>query len=178
MRTIMKRLITAKVMPVHTLALLLVLSTVLVADAAIGDQETAPPLRCTITYDFVGHLGQFDDEERLLVWDGKIHGDIEGVILWWVDLTRKQVIGQASHYAARWEIWDLADNLLLAGDSAGTTRVPLPLGEDGIWRGKGKVTEASTGFEDWLGRQEHSEGHFTWAAPGLPDHGDGTFRIN
>jgi uncharacterized protein (TIGR02246 family) len=174
MKTRMQRLISISTIPV--LALLLVIGAVWAGDPAIGDQEPAPSLRCEITYNFVGHLGQIDDEERLLVWDGKIHGDIEGVILWWFDLTRKQVIGQVSHYATRWEIWDLADNLLLAGDSAGTTRVPP--GEDGIWRGRGKVTEAGAGFEDWLGREIYEGGSVTWDETGNPIDGAGAFRIN
>jgi uncharacterized protein (TIGR02246 family) len=176
MKTKMKKLISISTIPVLALALLLVSGTVLADDTALGDPKLEPSLRCDITYNFVGHLGQFDAEGRLLVWDGNIHGDIEGVILWWFDLTRKQTIGQVSHYAARWEILDGDNALLLAGDSAGTTRVPL--GEDGIWRGKGKVTVASTGFEDWLGREIYEGGDVTWDETGNPIDGEGAFRIN
>jgi len=170
----MNKLITIKSIPVLTLALLLVLGTVLADDAAL---KPAPSLTCTITYNFAGHLGIFDDEGRLLAWDGEIHGDIEGVILWWFDLTGSKDTGLVKHYVARWEIYDLADNLLLAGDSAGTTAVPP--GKDGIWRGNGIVTEASAGFEDWIGRQTYECGSVTWVIPGvLPLGGEGIFRIN
>ena len=178
MKTIMRKQITISTIPVLALALLLVLGTVLADDTAIEAQKSAPSLRCTITYNFVGANDPptVDAEGRVLCWDGEIHGDIEGVILWWFDMDHFVSIGQVSYYVARWEIYDLADNLILAGDSAGTTAVPP--GKDGIWRGKGIVTEASAGFEDWIGRPLYEGGNVTWAAPGLPDCGEGIFRIN
>ena len=172
MKTLMNKLITIKSMPVLTLILLVVLGSVLAGDAAITPLSA---LTCTIRVDFVGHLGTIDDEGRLLAYDGEIHGDIEGVIKWWLDLAYSRNIGQTSYYAARWEIYDLADNLILAGDDAGTTAKPP--GEDGIWRGKGIVTEASAEFEDWIGRQVYESGNVEWDETGLPKGGEGTFRI-
>jgi uncharacterized protein (TIGR02246 family) len=172
MKTITKKLITIKSIPVLALVLLSVLGSVLAGDAAITPLSA---LSCTIRVDFVGHLGTIDDEGRLLAYDGEIHGDIEGVIKWWLDLTFSQNIGQTSYYAARWEIYDLAGNLLLAGDDAGTTA--MPHGEDGIWRGKGIVTEASEEFEGWIGRQVYEDGNVEWDETGLPKGGGGTFRI-
>jgi hypothetical protein len=144
-----------------------------------SDQLTASlakkPASCTTEYDFVGHLGEFDAEGRLLAWKGTISGDIEGVIKWWMG--PMSATGQASHYEDRFEIWNAAETeLLLAGDEAGTTTVRH--GKNSNWRTNGTVTEAYGDFEDWLGRKNHAEGNFTWAAPGLPDHGWGTFRIN
>lgn len=175
MKTRMKKLISISTIPVLALALLLVLGTVLADD---GAQNPAPSLRCTITYNFVGANDPptVDAVGRVLCWDGEIHGDIEGVILWWFDMDHFVSIGQVSYYVARWEIYDLADNLLLAGDSAGTTTVPP--GKDGIWRGKGIVTEASAGFEDWIGREVYEGGNVTWDETGSPKDGEGTFRIN
>lgn len=168
----MKKLTTTRSIPALALVLLVILGSVLAADAA----TTAPSaLECTIGVDFVGHLGTTDDEGRLLAYDGEIHGDIEGRILWWLDLAYSHDIGQISYYAARWEIYDSTDNLILAGDDAGTTAKPP--GEDGIWRGKGIVTEASAGFEDWIGRQLYEEGNVPWDEAGLPKGGEGTFRI-
>ncbi|MHC4518321.1 MAG: DUF4440 domain-containing protein [Planctomycetota bacterium] len=86
-------------------------------------------------------------------------------------------IGHLSCYVYRVEIWNSDKTvLLLAGEQAGsTTAVP---GEDGVWRGKGIVTEASTEFADWIGRQVYESGQATWAIPGvLPDHGVSTFLI-
>ena len=132
-------------------------------------------ISCTTDYDFVGHLGIFDAEGRLLAWKGTISGDIVGVIKWWSVLPMSYT-GQASHYEDRFEVWNAAETeLLLAGDEAGSTTARH--GKNSNWRTNGTVTEVGQGFEDWLGRQEHAEGHFTWAAPGLPEHGTGTFRV-
>ena len=185
MKTRMKKLISISTIPVLALALLLVLGTVLADDAAIEAQKSAPSLTGTTNYIFTGadDPPTVDAEGRVLCWKGPISGDIEGVILWWFDMDRFVAIGQVSHWVDRWEIWsdDPLENpeeavLLLAGDEAGTTTAPP--GEDGFWWGKGIVTEASAEFEDWIGRQMYDGGNFTFAAPGLPDCGEGTFRIN
>lgn len=154
-----------------TLALILALVPAGIAQA----KKPAPTLACTITYDFVGHYGIFDDEERLLVWHGEIHEDIEGVILWWFVLEGGPTIPDTAHvsfYEARWEILD-GDDLLLAGDSSGTTAKPP--GTDSIWRGNGIVTEAYGEFEDWNGRQTYEGGNVNWD---FPYSGEGIFRIN
>ena len=138
--------------------------------------KPAPSLTCTTEYDFFGHLGIFDGQGRLLGWKGTISGDIEGVIQWWMVIPMSTT-GQASHFESRFEIWNAAETeLLLAGDDAGTTTARH--GKNSVWRANGIVTEAYGEFENWNGRRVHEGGHFTWAAPGLPDHGDGTFRIN
>jgi hypothetical protein len=162
-----------------SICLLLTLSVilVLVSVGMAAAKKPAPSLRCTTEYVFVGHLQEIpddlDEEGRLLVWEGPISGDIEGVIQWWMVPSIRT--GQASHYVDRFEIWK-GEVLLLAGDEAGTTTARH--GKNSNWRTNGTVTEVGPGFEDWLGRKEHAEGHFTWAAPGLPDEGYGTFRIN
>jgi hypothetical protein len=179
MKTIIKQLITIKSIPVLALALLLVLGTVLAGDGAKPAKKPAPSLTGTITYVFVGadDPPTVDDEGRLLCWDGEIHGDIEGVILWWFDMDCMVSTGNVSHYVARWEIYDLANNLLLAGDSAGTTTKPPE--KDGIWRGNGIVTEAYGEFEDWIDRHVYEGGSVTWVIPGvLPLDGEGIFSIN
>jgi hypothetical protein len=180
MKTKMKKLISISTIPVLALTLLLVLGTVLADDS----EKPAPSLTGTTDYDFVGHLQQIpddlDEEGRLLVWEGTISGDIEGVIQWWME--PMSITGQASHYVDRWEIWsdDPLENseavLLLAGDEEGTTTVRH--GKNSVWRANGLVTDVSAGLEDWIGCEVHDDGHFTWAAPGLPDHGTGTFRVN
>jgi len=158
---------------VLTLTLLLVLGTVLADDAVKPAKKPAPALRGTTEYDFVGHLGIVIDG-RLLAWEGTISGDINGVIQYW--MSPGTTTGQVGHWVARWEIWD-GEVLLLAGDEEGTTTVRH--GKNSVWRGNGIVTEASPGFEDWIGRQVHDGGHFTWVIPGvLPDYGWGIFRIN
>ena len=140
------------------------------------------PLTVTTEYEFVGHLGIFDDESRLLVWRGTTSGDIEGVIRYWAVLPMPPLTGQVSHYdGGGWEIWDDTGTvLLLAGEEAGST-TDRP-GKNGVWRANGIVTYVNPDFpelDDLFGRQMHEGGEFIWAIPGvLPSHGWGRFRIN
>jgi hypothetical protein len=142
------------------------------------DKKPAPTLNCTTEYSFVGTLGITDGQGRLLAWEGPISGDINGVIKWWMDGTTMVYTGQASHYVDRFEIWNATETvLLLAGDEAGTTTARL--GKNSNWRTNGIVTDAAAAYENWIGRKNHAEGHFTWTIVGvLPEHGYGTFRIN
>ncbi len=153
------------------IALVLVLALI-----PLGMAQAKTPLRGELTYTFAGHLGQFDSEGRLLGWQGTISGDINGVIKWWMVVPFKAT-GQASHFEDRFEIWNADETiLLLAGEEAGTTTVRH--GKNSNWRANGIVTEASPGFEEWIGRHVHEGGNFIWAAPGLPSHGWGAFRVN
>jgi len=142
------------------------------------DKKPAPTLNCTTEYFFMGALGITDEEGRLLGWEGPIHGDIEGIIQWWMDTETKVNTGQASHYADRFIIWNDDKTVkLLVGDEAGTTTARL--GKNSNWRTNGIVTDAAPAYEDWIGRENQAEGHFTWTIVGvLPEHGYGTFRIN
>lgn len=147
------------------------------SSTALGPGQPAPTLTGVTAYDFVGadDPPAFDAEGRLLAWKGTISGDIEGVIEWWM-VVPFEVTGQVTLWTDRWEIWNPAETeLLLAGEEAGTTTAHE--GKNGIWRGTGVVTEASREFEAWIGRPTHDGGEFTWAAPGLPDKGVGTFRV-
>ena len=161
MKTRMKKLISISTIPVLALALLLVLGTVLADDAAI---KPAPSLRCTITYVWMPG------------WEGTISGDIEGYIVWPPGTEPMRFAGQTSHYVGNWEIYDLDNNLILTGIGAGSTTVRH--GRDSIWRSNGIVEGAGVGWEDWIGCRVHQDGHFTWAAPGVPEAGTGTFRVN
>ena len=145
--------------------------------AAARAAKPAPSLDNTIDYVFVGHFGELDPQGRLLVWEGQIHGGVEGRILWWFvpgggnpHLPDQAHIGS---YEARWEIWD-EDDLLLAGNSTGTTAIPGD-GKDGIWRGKGLVTEGNGAFAGWSGRPIFEGGNVNWI---FPYSGQGIFRIN
>ncbi|MHC4518322.1 MAG: hypothetical protein ACYTAS_07025 [Planctomycetota bacterium] len=80
MKTMTKKLVSIKSLPVLALALLLVLGSVFADDDGIGAEEPAPSLASTTEHDFVGHLGILDDKGRLLAWEGTISGDINGVI--------------------------------------------------------------------------------------------------
>jgi hypothetical protein len=158
--------------------LILALVLALVPAGMAEAEKPAPTLTGTTEYDFVGHLGQFDAEGRLLAWQGTITGDIEGVIRWWMVVPSKRG-GQASHFVERFEIWedDDFDNLLLAVDEEGTTTVCH--GKNTVWRANGTVIEANGEFQDWVGRRTHNSGDATWLIPGvLPLDGEGTFRVN
>ncbi len=204
MKTRMKKLISISTIPVLALALLLVLGTVLADGAAAQAKKKTPPLTCTMEYFFVGHLGEEDAEGRLLCWVGPIHGDIDGWAQWWLlpesPPPNAPDTAQVGHMLFRWEIWsespwmyDEAGNLIFDEDGhlvvnpdveadlllAGTEneRTIVRHGKNSVWRANGVVTEASEEFEDYIGSQTHDGGNFTWAAPRLPEHGFGTFRI-
>lgn len=113
-----------------------------------------------LDYWFVGHLGQKDDEGRLLVWEATVEGDLAGKMKWWFEIPRpvsplNYTGGRATFYAARWEFW-ADETLLLAGESAGKT--VFPDGADGVWDGHGRVTEGSGKFSDAAGRRVYETG--------------------
>jgi hypothetical protein len=122
-----------------------------------------------------------DDEGRVLVWEGTIHGDIEGAMKWWFEQPSPAVQppfpgGRVAYYAARWEIWDeWGDTLLLAGESAGKT--VFPTGASGIWDGHGVVTEARRGLSPLKGRHIYETGPVITPEDPGPLYGTGLFVI-
>ena len=163
--------------------LLLVLSMTLAEPMAFaGDGAVLRgQLTSEMDYWFVGHLGQLDDEERLLVWEGTIQGDFTGEMKWWfvvpspVSGSPYYMGGEVAFYSARWEIWD-GDELLLAGESAGKT--VFPDGADGMWDGHGVVTEASKGFNPLKGRKVYETGPvIVGSNPPVSYSGTGMFVI-
>ena len=156
-----------KTLMLGTLLLLCSLSLVTV--------QAKNPLNCTTEYWFVGDLGIFDDDGRLLAWTGTVSGDINGEINWWMFYFTK---AQVTHFAD--DIWEIFDSetgeLLLRGNEKGTTTIRH--GKNSVWRSNGMVTETNEDLAIWLGRNVHMEGHFTWVEPGFPDCGTGIMRIN
>ena len=160
---------------------LLLVSTCLVFATTAG-VNAAPPVNATTEYAFVGHLEQFDDEGRLLAWEGTISGDIEGVIRWWM-VVPFSITGQVTHFEEKWEIWDGDEDdavLCLEGYNAGTT-TNRP-GKTGVWRSNGMVTKvgpACPELDEWLGGHMHESGEFSWIVQGeFPEKGTGIFRTN
>ena len=163
-------------------SLLLVLSMTLAGPTAFADDRAVPTGRLTseIDYWFVGHLGQWDDEGRLLIWEGIIEGDFTGEMKWWFVMPSPvfgstYIGGRVAFYAARWEIW-AGGELLLAGDSAGKT--VFPDAADGMWDGHGVVTEASGKFNALKGRKVYETGPvILGTTPPLSYSGTGMFLI-
>lgn len=143
----------------------------------VASKKPAASLRCTTDYEFRAHLGIFDAAGRLLVWEGNIHGDIEGQLRWWAVLgagpPNMPETAKVSFYETRWEIWD-DDVLLLEGNSKGKTASPP--GQESRWRGNGIVTEAGEAFAGWIGRHTSEGGNVIWDP--FPYSGEGFFRIN
>lgn len=113
-----------------------------------------------IDYWYAGHLGQTDDEGRLLVWEATIECDVKGKMKWWfVKPPPASAItytgGRLTFYAARWELW-VDDELLVAGETAGKT--VFRGGADGIWDGHGRVTEAKGRFKALNGHKVYETG--------------------
>ena len=125
-----------------------------------SDGTSNDQLISEIKYWFVGHLEQVDEKGRLLVWEAKVDGDIQGTMKWWF-VNPPPVSdtlyagGRLSFYSARWEFWHEED-LLLAGVSAGKT--DFRDGADGIWDGHGRVTEARGQYESLKGRSVYESG--------------------
>ncbi len=160
--------------------LLLVILVLLLVLLPAGMASARNPLRCEITYTFVGAP---DSQGRFILWEGNITGDIEGTIRWWGDPFAFRYTGQASHYGSSWEIVDGDGNVLLAGEGSGTTTARHE--KNSNWRANGVITEANGPFENWLGGHDHQSGHFTWQVVQTPDGpmtipeaGAGTLRVN
>ena len=158
----------------------LLLASVCLMFAATAAADDPGPLKSTTEYWFVGHLGQFDDQGRLLAWEGIVSGDIDGMIRWWM-VVPVSITGQVTHFAERWEILDITGTVVyLEGYNAGTT-TNRP-GKSGVWRSNGVVTWVNPGMPElaqWYGRHMHESGEFYWLFPGgPPSDGTGIFRVN
>ena len=137
-------------------------------------------LASEIVYEFVGHLEEFDDQGRLLVWDATITGDVTGELKWWFvqsspTSSTPYLGGRVDFYSARWEI-RVNGELVLAGESAGKT--VWPDGADGIWDGHGIVMEARGDFSTLKGRKTYETGPVIKGSnPPVSFSGTGMFLI-
>lgn len=162
--------------------LTLVFAIMLAAQSARADSDAVLDmhLTSTINYRFVGHLGQTDEAGRLLVWEAKAEGDINGTLKWWfVNPPPTSEVsyrgGRLTFYVARWELWDESE-LLLAGESAGKT--DFRDGADGIWDGDGRVTETGEGYGHLKGRLIHETGPVVLGLdPPKSYSGKGVFQV-
>jgi len=84
-----------------------------------------------------------------------------------------------------WRIYELGDGfsytvddftpgpLVMEGSDTGITNI-----KNSKYHMNGIVDIANGPFEEWIGRSVHMRGLVEWAGPGVPQYGDGTFRIN
>ena len=159
------------------LSVVLLALSVLLAVLPAGAAQAGSPMKGVTEYEFVGHLGTPPDSAgRELAWQGTISGDIVGTIEWWTCPPVPPIpTGQASHYSER-VIITTSEGFLVIEDTGSTTTRHA---KNSTWRTNGVVTEASEGYESWIGRRVHASGHFTWVIPGLlPAAGSGIFRLN
>jgi len=160
-----------------SICLLLTLGVVaaLVPVGMAASKKPAPLLEGITEYALVappyGPL-MVDGGGRVLVWEGTISGDIEGVIQWWIGPVTRT--GSVSHYDDRCVILDEDENVLLEVLESGSTTYRD--GKDPIWRTNGVVTYASGDYTDWIGRQSHADGDAKLLE--TPPCGTGTFRVN
>ena len=161
---------------------LLSLGLIFACCSASADQFDVPQgqLVSSIDYEFMAHLNIFDDEGRLLVWEGNISGDLNGHMKWWV-VVPGPVPGYVfdngvfSYYTARFEFYNDMDELTLAGESSGKTVFPIDPDGDGIWDGAGVVTEAKGRYSPLKGRKIYETGPVVMGE-GLP-YGAGMWTI-
>ena len=162
---------------------LTVLALLIVSPAPAGDN--APWLKSDISYNFAATSGEVNpcfDPNWILAWEGTIQGDVNGVIRWWIDTTETVF----PIYVGRWEVLasdpvypkescEPDETVIMAVYSAGTNFEPV----DGIaeWSGKGIVTFVTEPYLKWFGRRTTEGGWYNFAAPGLPNYGEGTFMI-
>ena len=160
----------------------------LLAASPVLASDNAPWLKSHITYNFAATSGEVNpcfDPAWTLAWEGTIAGDVNGVLRWWVDFSEAGY----PNYVGRWEVLDddpvypketcePDETVIMAGYSAGTNFAPV----DGVaeWSGKGIVTFVSAGYPQyakWFGRRTIEGGWYNFAAPGLPNYGEGTLMI-
>ena len=164
------------------ISLLLIVVVSSLGTITYADEGDTPSelLASEIVYEFVGHLEEFDDQGRLLVWDATITGDVTGELKWWFvqpppTSSTPYVGGRVDFYSARWEI-RVDGELLLAGNSAGKT--VWADGADGIWDGHGVVTEAGADFSLFKGHKIFETGMvFKGSNPPVSFSGTGLFVI-
>lgn len=136
-------------------------------------------LTTQIEYSFAAHLGQTDDEGRVLVWVATATGDIDGEVKWWFGPSPVNN-SPFSYYSGRWEVWKDGE-LILAGESAGKTVFPgglAPDAPDGIWDGHGVVTEAHGKYSPLKGRKIYETGPVVIGdGPPVTFNGIGMFMI-
>ena len=145
--------------------ILLCLALTIPFSTVSAEQFTLPEgqLVNNIDYEFKGHLGIFDEEGRLLVWEGNIWGDLNGYMKWWVVVPGPVPgydfdNGSFSYYTARFEFYNEMDKLMLAGQSSGKTVFPAAENGDGVWDGVGVVTEAKGRYSPLKGRKIYETG--------------------
>jgi hypothetical protein len=166
----------------------MILLGLLIANPAPAKEGVTPMLKMNTTYNFVfGYdfipAAPFagSSPEWALVWEGTIHGDVTGVIRWWVEFTPSDtpdvdgVIGSVG----RWEIWDCEpvypsldcnfDNLIMAGYDAFGYVSPT------VWAGKGIVAYANEQYAEWFGRRITDGGWVDFDT--FPFYGEGPFVI-
>jgi len=159
------------------------LALLVASPAPAGDN--APWLESYTAYYFAGDPVR--DPSWLLVWEGTIQGDVNGVIRWWVDLAE----WFPPDYVTRWEVLDCDPGdpsscpydpddpddpapVIMAGYSAGTNFAPV--GDVVEWSGKGIVTFVAPQYAEWFGRRT-TEGGWYYLVGGGPTNGGGTFMI-
>ena len=167
------------------LILALAAIALLAAAPAQGKEGITPMLKMDTTYHFqffspvipAAPLPGRPASVWAFAWEGTVHGDISGVIRWWVEVP---LTG-----AARWELWDCEPvyptvdcqdpaQLIMAGYDAFGYVSALD------WEGKGIVTyvgaEYLEEYGEWF-RRRISEGGYVDFVSGVPTYGEGWFTI-
>lgn len=158
------------------------------ATPAQADEGVTPMLKMSTTYHFMYFSdavpaaplpGRPPGALWLLAWQGTVHGDIEGVIRWWVEFFPPDLTG-----VGRFELWDCEPVYPSPGCDFDNPAQLIMAGNDAFgyvsatdWEGKGIVTYTNEQYAEWFGHRITDGGWVEFDAGGLPLYGEGPFVI-
>jgi hypothetical protein len=170
----------------------IILLGLLIASPAPAGKGVTPMLKMQTTYNFVFFRFDFlpaspfvertEDIVWALVWEGTIHGDIEGVIRWWVEFDQDS--GEFGGLG-RWEIWDCESVYPSSGCDFYNPDLLIMAGHDAFayvsgneWAGKGIVAYARDDYAEWMGHRITDGGYVDYdEITSFPVYGEGPFVI-
>ncbi len=125
----------------------------------------AKPYKCTIEVYF---NSEFWSDPTVYIWNGTIHGDLEGVMTFWATGYGGpgRDVGNVHFFTEDWVI--VTEDGIIAGIDSGLTGFA-----NWKYRMNGEVTYADGEYDGLVGRRVHMHGQITWTSVvnGVPMEG-------